>query len=133
MPLIFRVLFREQALKGSKTRYFSYLFKISNLNFYYTTQCSSDMVSRKKIRKICHYTHHFIWHFSNWNLVSNKYFNYGLLRKSNFCDFQYWNLAQNGTLKAKKAVFWVSCTNCTSQNLKIEFCNSICDVTKNFY
>ena len=96
-------------------------------------QCSSVMVSRKKMYKICHYTHHFIWCFANWNLVSNKYFNYALLSNCNFSDFQYWNLDQNESLRGKKAVFWVSCPNCTSQNLKIEFCITTCDVTKNFY
>ena len=97
------------------------------------SQCSSVMVSRKKMYKICHYTHHFIWCFAHWNLVSNKYFNYALLSNCNFSDFQYWNLDQNESLRGKKAVFCVSCPNCTSQNLKIEFCITTCDVTKNFY
>ena len=96
-------------------------------------QCSTVLVSRKKMYKICHYTHHFIWCFAHWNLVSNKYFNYALLSKCNFSDFQYWNLDQNESLRGKKAVFCVSCPNCTSQNLKIEFCITTCDVTKNFY
>ena len=112
--------------------YLSYLPELV-LNYVLASQCSSVMVSRKKMYKICHYTHHFIWCFAHWNLVSNKYFNYALLSKCNFSDFQYWNLDQNESLRGKKAVFWVSCPNCTSQNLKIEFCITTCDVTKNFY
>ena len=96
-------------------------------------QCSSAMVSRKKICKICHYTHHFISCFPHWNLVSNKYFHCGLLRKSNFSDFQYWKLAKNGGLRGEKVVFWVSLPYYSLQTLKINFCFTIYDMTKNFY